>query len=137
MKAFCDKYSCLTDKVLENEGTDYRFRIFVSRGEFANIVAKEALNIDYTNYKNAVHAEKAQSKSFQRYLYHDAEEEALFHVWSAMANYQLEEEMREGKYIRGVDYNRMWIDELSKSIDEEVMNVGCVRGKKSKKKVKK
>jgi len=41
-------------KVLENAGTDYRWRAFVDRRSFSALVAARVEKIDYTNFKNSV-----------------------------------------------------------------------------------
>lgn len=42
-------------KVQETPGNDYRFRMDFDRSEWERIVSEEAMDIDYTNFKNAVH----------------------------------------------------------------------------------
>lgn len=41
-------------EVIENAGSDYRWRAFVDRTAFAAVVAARIENIDYTNFKNSV-----------------------------------------------------------------------------------
>jgi len=41
-------------KVLENAGTDYRWRTFVDRKTFTALVAARVERIGYTNFKNSV-----------------------------------------------------------------------------------
>ena len=35
-------------------GTDYKYRVFIKKAEFAAILAQRAGEIDYTNFKNSV-----------------------------------------------------------------------------------
>jgi hypothetical protein len=41
-------------EVIENAGSDYRWRAFVDRKAFAALVAERVENIEYTNFKNSV-----------------------------------------------------------------------------------
>lgn len=41
-------------EIFENTGTDYQYRIYINRKEFAQWLAKEAENIQYTNFKHSV-----------------------------------------------------------------------------------
>lgn len=61
-------------KVIEGEGTDYRFRARVDREEVALKMADAVRNIKYPNFKSTV---KEHDK-------HDA----YMRVWSAMYSYQ-------------------------------------------------
>lgn len=42
------------ENVLENAGTDYKYRVYVNREEFADLVRERIMNIDYDNFKNSV-----------------------------------------------------------------------------------
>jgi len=41
-------------EIIENAGTDYRWRTFVDRKAFAELIAARIDNIDYSNFKNSV-----------------------------------------------------------------------------------
>jgi hypothetical protein len=41
-------------EVIENAGTDYRWRTFIDRRAFSALVAGRIAKIDYTNFKNSV-----------------------------------------------------------------------------------
>ena len=41
-------------KVITNDDTDYRFRVVVTKEQFAEVISKRVLNIDYRNFKNSV-----------------------------------------------------------------------------------
>ncbi len=41
-------------EIFTDIGTDYRYRVFIKKAEFAAILAKRAGEIDYTNFKNSV-----------------------------------------------------------------------------------
>jgi hypothetical protein len=41
-------------EIIENAGTDYRWRTFIERKAFAALVASRVENIKYTNFKNSV-----------------------------------------------------------------------------------
>lgn len=59
-------------KIIENKGTDYPFRVFVTRKRFAQWVAKQVENLDYTNYKGRMYSTRPEFS------------EALHDVWSDM-----------------------------------------------------
>jgi hypothetical protein len=61
-------------KIIESDGTDYRFRAVVSRDEVAEVLSAAARGVDYRNFKDSVKDRP----------YHDA----LMRVWSAMAALQ-------------------------------------------------
>lgn len=42
-------------KILEYSGTDYPYRIFITRKNFAEFMVDEAYDIEYTNFKNTVY----------------------------------------------------------------------------------
>jgi hypothetical protein len=41
-------------KVIQEAGSDYRYRAFINRDNVANAIAREVSNIDYGNFKNSV-----------------------------------------------------------------------------------
>lgn len=43
-------------QVIENAGSDYRWRAFIDRKAFAALVAERVEKIDYANFKNSVKA---------------------------------------------------------------------------------
>jgi len=78
-KAHVDRFvNMFGGKILKLAGTDYRYRIFMNKDIFATVMLKVALDIDYTNFKDAV---------WQKY--HNEEEHlAMYGCWSALAQYQ-------------------------------------------------
>ena len=63
-------------EILETVGTDYRFRIFVGKDGWADVVAALAREIDYDNFKSAVARHQGPGEP--------AYEQALHEVWAAM-----------------------------------------------------
>lgn len=59
-------------KIIENAGTDYPFRVFVTRQKFAKWVSKQIENLDYTNYKGRMYSTRPEFGN------------ALHNVWSDM-----------------------------------------------------
>jgi hypothetical protein len=45
-------------KIHESNATDYRFRIFIAKAAFAEVVTKKLLAIDYSNFKDSVKDKK-------------------------------------------------------------------------------
>ena len=45
-------------KIIENTGTDYPFRVFITRKQYAQWVAKQIESLDYTNYKSRMHTSR-------------------------------------------------------------------------------
>lgn len=66
-------------KVIENAGTDYRYRAHIDRNEVAQRIAEQVRAVTYTNFKNTV-------KQHER---HDA----YMRVWEAMYDYQETEQL--------------------------------------------
>jgi len=66
-------------KILTNAGTDYPFRIRMSREIWAKFLADEALSIDYPNFKDEVLFGKAEGPRRRRHR-HDVYHE----VWRAL-----------------------------------------------------
>ncbi len=67
-------------EILENTGTDYRFRVFASKSVWMDVVSQLAGETDYDNFKSAV----------SRHLGTDGADyiHALHSVWSTMYNLQ-------------------------------------------------
>jgi hypothetical protein len=67
-------------EILENTGTDYRFRLFVSKSVWVEVVSQLAEETDYDNFKSAV----------GRHLGADGADyiHALHSVWLTMYNLQ-------------------------------------------------
>lgn len=57
--------------IWKNVGTDYQYRIIVSRSTWSEVVAKLTAEIDYSNFKDAVEEVMPESKYLQ----------ALHKVW--------------------------------------------------------
>ena len=68
-------------KIFSSEATDYRFRVFVPKAEFAALIAKKAMEINYPNFKDSVQDDKLHK------LYAD--------FWSLHWRYQ--QSMKNGK----------------------------------------
>lgn len=64
----------LTSRIIETEHTDYRWRLLCSPAVFAEIMSKEVLDINYSNFKNAA-SQRQKARP-------------LMAVWSAMASVQ-------------------------------------------------
>jgi hypothetical protein len=73
------KYLREMGPIIENGGTDYRYRATVSRTDFAAAMEEIAADIDYSNFKSSVSAKQGQQRA------HVYEE-----VWSVL--YGLEDE---------------------------------------------
>lgn len=41
-------------EIIEDAGTDYKYRVFVTKQELADIMYERILNINYSNFKNSV-----------------------------------------------------------------------------------
>ena len=54
LERLCEQHGVKAE-VMQTPGNDYPYRMDFSRKTWAEIVVKEAENIDYTNFKNAVH----------------------------------------------------------------------------------
>jgi hypothetical protein len=44
--------------ILESKDADYRFRVFIPKAEFAALLAKKAMEINYPNFKDSVRDNK-------------------------------------------------------------------------------
>ena len=64
-------------EIVENGGTDYAFRAFVSRDEWEHAAQQMAADIDYPNFKDAVAARQGYARAD---VYHD--------VWATMYRLQ-------------------------------------------------
>ena len=60
-------------RIIDNEGTDYPFRVYVEKSTFSLWVSDQVDNVSYTNYKGHMH--KTRGWQFC---------DALHDVWSAM-----------------------------------------------------
>jgi hypothetical protein len=73
-------------KIHEYSGSDYRYRIFISKQAFENYMKLSAQNIDYSNFKDAVHKKDMEKNPDKKAL--DEKMEAYFNVWRIMHRYQ-------------------------------------------------
>lgn len=64
-------------EILENAGTDYRFRALVARSEWEHAAERLAADIDYANFKDAV----AQRQGHER-------AELYLRIWDALRELQ-------------------------------------------------
>lgn len=71
-------YTPSAEEIIENQGTDYPCRVFVSKAIWAQFVGDMSLGIDYTNFKNRI-AEIPGQRDKVHY-YHE--------VWGAMRKWQ-------------------------------------------------
>jgi len=55
-------------EILENKGTDYKYRIMISKEAFTRWLANESRHIDYTNFKNSVHDKTLKNFYFEIWL---------------------------------------------------------------------
>lgn len=72
LRAMCAVLEIKASKIKLGEGTDYPYRVRVSRQQFATFAYESAFEIDYTNFKDA--ATRARGDT-----YHDV----LLRIWSA------------------------------------------------------
>ena len=68
----------IASKILETFDSDYRYRIFVQKEKWAEIMKEIVIDIDYDNFKN----EAKNSLKDNEYL------KCLGEVWSIMYEYQ-------------------------------------------------
>jgi hypothetical protein len=63
--------------IRETPGRDYRFRTVATKHAVAQVLARQVTDIDYTNFKDAVHGDPQR-------------DDAYLDVWSAMHGLQLD-----------------------------------------------
>ena len=63
------------EKIIENAGTDYKYRIFITKQKLADLMTRRIMDIDYTNFKNSVGDDRLHN------MYAD--------IWSVGYRYQL------------------------------------------------
>ena len=66
------------NKILEDVGTDYKYRTFLSKTSFANLLSERIMDLDYFNFKNSVENDRLH--------------ELYSKIWYAGMNYQLQNE---------------------------------------------
>ncbi len=71
--------------ILEAAGTDYRYRMMVPKKVWAHAMQALTEEINYTNFKHAVHVHQGAS----------GYEQSLKHIWGLLLDLQLEEEYAE------------------------------------------
>ncbi len=69
-------------KPTSNENRDYRWRLSISKRDWVKLAAELASEVDYPNFKSAVHQRPDQENKNQSYL----------EIWSIMHAVQLDEE---------------------------------------------
>lgn len=72
-------------RIFELEDADYRFRVEVSKQEFAEIMVNQIKDIDYPNFKNRIAAQSGQADKLD--AYHD--------IWRTMWQYGKDKEMNQ------------------------------------------
>lgn len=55
-------------RILEHVGTDYRYRIIARRKAFAHLLQRLLADIDYTNFKDAVHCNLPEDEAYGEFL---------------------------------------------------------------------
>jgi hypothetical protein len=73
-----------------DESRDYRYRLSISKRDWVKFVAELASNVDYPNFKTAVHQRVDQENKSRPYL----------EIWSIMHAVQLDEERHNRKSKR-------------------------------------
>ncbi|TVP43073.1 MAG: hypothetical protein EA341_18780 [Mongoliibacter sp.] len=72
-------------RIIEIPNADYRFRVLVSKNEFAELMFNQVMGIDYPNFKNRIATSDSQKDKLD--IYHQ--------IWSIMFNYA--KRLRYGK----------------------------------------
>lgn len=72
-------------RIFELEEADYRFRVEVSKQEFAEIMVNQIKDIDYPNFKNSIAAQSGQADKLE--AYHD--------IWKTLWQYGKEKERNQ------------------------------------------
>ena len=78
LERLIEKYVPERPEIIANAGTDYKYRIYLDKSVWANILLNATMDIDYTNFKRSVHDKMG-----------DARADSCFNVWNAM--YALQE----------------------------------------------
>ncbi|MDY0361161.1 MAG: hypothetical protein RBR08_06900 [Desulforegulaceae bacterium] len=73
-------------KIHEYSGSDYRYRIYITRKQLEDYMVFTAKNIDYSNFKNAVHKKDMEEEMDKKLL--DEKMDSYFNVWRIMHRYQ-------------------------------------------------
>ena len=60
-------------KIIDNEGTDYPYRVRVSRAQWVRLCCNLAMDVDYGNFKDAVKARQGKKRA-----------EAYMGIWSIL-----------------------------------------------------
>lgn len=71
-----------TPAIHETRSTDYRYRIFIPKSAWAEMVKALVLELNYDNFKNAAHAQLDGTAEGRAYTH------ALSDVWQVMADLQ-------------------------------------------------
>lgn len=66
-------------KIIENEGTDYPFRVRLNKSVWADFVCDQAMSIDYPNFKSTI-----DTNRFESYVQKNRRHKAYMGVWAAM-----------------------------------------------------
>ncbi|WP_194777074.1 hypothetical protein [Pararhodonellum marinum] len=66
-----------SQRIIETEDADYRFRVLVNKQEMANILVKMIKGIDYPNFKNEIAVHPDQNDKLK--AYHE--------IWKVMRDY--------------------------------------------------
>jgi hypothetical protein len=68
--------------IVENAGTDYRYRVFMPKAAWTAVLAALAEDVDYDNFKNAAHTELDGTSGGRVYT------RSLTDVWDTMYEIQ-------------------------------------------------
>ena len=84
IKMLFEELGLRVSDVVENVGSDYRYRVFASRPDWASVITQLITDMGYTNFKNAVFdvdSPKVRDKRHEAYL----------DIWAIMQELQFRE----------------------------------------------
>lgn len=81
IKMLFEELGLKASDILESLDSDYRYRIFANRIDWASLMTKLISDMDYTNFKNAVY----ETDSFE---IRDKRHEAYLDIWAIMHELQ-------------------------------------------------
>ena len=82
IKKIFDDLGLEATDILENVGSDYKYRIFANRMDWVSVMNRLMIDMNYTNFKDAVYETDS-------YKIKDMRHEAYYKVWSIMYELQL------------------------------------------------
>lgn len=63
LERLCERFN-IEPAILETPSNDYRWRMNFTREQWSDIMAEEAKDIDYCNFKNAVHDGTGRDRAY-------------------------------------------------------------------------